>query len=507
MDSSKKKIAINTLIIYIRLVVVTLIGLFSVRFVVQELGASDYGLYNVVGSIIVMANTLGIALVTTTRRYINIELGKPDGDLQKIFNICVFVHALFAVFMFFIIELVGTWYIDNYLNIASEKLSDAHFIFQISTIVACVSMIIVPYQALLEAYQKFGHVAVVDITNAILKFAFVLLLIPYDGNKLRFYAISMSLLTASSFILYHLICFKQYHHVVSRCWRWDKKLVREILIFNNYTALGATSYLGRSQGSTMIINYFFGTVTNAGFAISYQIQNYVQLFVNNLATASAPQITQAYGSGDIDRAVIICSKVNRITILLMSIVSSSLLIELDFILQLWLGEYPAGTQTFCFWTIITALVGSFSTSLSTIIQASGKIKYFQLFFSSMELAILPASFVFFLYNYPPETILICFVVFGLTSRFASLYMMKRIIEFDSQKFIKESYLPPIAVILALGLWYVFYQNELVGVINPFVGILLTSMIASTLSVVIGLNRKEQSTVWKVTKQSVSYRKA
>lgn len=500
MDTSNKKIALNTLIIYVRLAVVTLIGLFSVRFVVQELGASDYGLYNVVGSIIVMANTLGIALVTTTRRYVNIEMGRADGNLQKIFNICIFVHLIFAFVMFCLIELVGSWYINNYLNVDPAKLGDAHFIFQISTIVACVSMVIVPYQALLEAYQKFGIVAIVDIFNAILKFGFVLLLIPYEGNKLRFYAISMSLLTVSSFILYHIICFKQHCDVVRRCWVWDKKLVREILIFNNYTALGAASYMGRSQGSTMIINFFFGTVINAGFAIAYQIQNYVGLFVNNLATASAPQITQAYGGGDKERAVNICSKVNRITILLMTVVTMSLLIELDYILRLWLGDYPESTQTFCFWTILFALIGSFSASISTLIQASGKIKYFQLLFSSLELMVLPIAFVLYRYDYPPQTILICYCVLNLISRIASLYMMKRIIGLDALNFIRASYLPPINVIIVMTIWYNLYQYTLEAYIHPLLGIVITGIIALVTCYIFGLQRTERTKLINIARQ-------
>lgn len=496
MEIDNKKITINTLIIYIRLAVTTIIGLFSMRFVMQELGASDYGLYNVVGSIIIMANTLGIALTTTTRRYINIEMGKPGGNLQKIFNICLFVHVLFAIFMFAFIEIVGTWYIDNFLNVASEKLSDARFVFQISTIVACIGIIIVPYQSLLEAFQKFGQVAIVDISNAILKFIFVLLMVPYEGNELRFYAVSMSLLTASSFVFYHLFCYFQHRDIIRRSWVWDKALFKEIIVFNNYTALGATTFIARSQCTTMIVNYFFGTIVNAAFAIAFQIQNYVQLFVNNIATASSPQIVQLYGSGKYDQAVALCSKVNRITILLMMSVIISLLVEIKYILSLWLGEYPEGTLIFCTWTLIYALTGAYFACVSTIIQASGKVKYFQLL-STAELIILPISYYLYEINYPPVTITVCIVIYSILSKAIELYMMNRIIGFDSISFIKESYTRPTFILIILIGWFYFYESFLLSAVHPILGVFITILFSGTLCFFYGLYTNERSRILKM----------
>ena len=312
MNNPNKRIAINTIIIYIRLAVVTIVSLLTTRYVLEILGQADYGLFNVVGSIITMLNCISTAMYTTTRRFINIEMGKPDGNLNKIFNISLVLHIGFALFILLICESIGVWYINNYLNVVPEKIADAHFIFQITTIVSCIGIINVPFQSLIEAFEKFWQTAVVDIINTLLKLLIVFILILYTGNNvLRLYAVMLSSLTFFSFCIYQIACFKQWKNIVRFKFYKDRKLYKEILIFNNYTALGAFSFLGRTQGSTILINYFFGTIVNASFAIAFQIQNFVQMFTGNLSTASAPQITQNYSSGNISEAINLCSKMNR----------------------------------------------------------------------------------------------------------------------------------------------------------------------------------------------------
>ena len=177
LSSDNKLIFKNTIIIYARMIIVTLVGLFSSRFVLQALGVSDYGLYNIVAGLITMLNFVGIAMCTTTRRFINIEMGKPDGNLNKVFNVSLLIHIGFALFIFVVAETIGLWYIHNLLNVETGKETDAMFVFQISTIVACIGIINIPYQSLIEAHERFFSAAVIDVITTLTKLGLVIILI------------------------------------------------------------------------------------------------------------------------------------------------------------------------------------------------------------------------------------------------------------------------------------------------------------------------------------------
>jgi len=226
---NNKRIAKNTIVVYIRLIVVTIIGLFTSRLVLQRLGVSDYGLYSVVGGVIAMFSVISGSMSGTTIRFLNYEIGRKDGTPNKIFNLCNVIHIAFAIGILILAETIGLFYIFNYLNVEPGKEGDAMFVFQVSTIVACVGIINVPYQSVFIAKEKFLLLAIIDIVYAFLKLGLVGLLLLYQGeNALRLYSIIMSLSTFLSFIIYHYLCYKYWPKLVG--WRFFKKfrLYKEI---------------------------------------------------------------------------------------------------------------------------------------------------------------------------------------------------------------------------------------------------------------------------------------
>lgn len=447
MEADNKKIAVNTVVIYVKLIVSTFISLITSRYVLLSLGQSDFGLYSVVGSIIVFINIIGVAMYTTTRRYINIEMGKGESaNLNKIFVVSLNIHIAFAVLFFIIAESIGIWYINNYLNVAPEKLADSHFVFQVSSIIACIGLINVPYQGLINAFQKFWQAAAIDIFVCVIKLLFVFLLFCYDGNKLRFYAFGMSVLTFISFILYHIACRMQWRKIIRYKFYWDKQLYKEILVFNNYTALGATSCLGRTQGANMLVNFFFGTMVNGAFAVAYQVQQFTGLFADNLSQASAPQITQAYSAKKYERAYSLCSKVARMTILIMACIVAPLYLAIEPLLALWLKIIPEGAPLYCRWILLVALISTFGGCLSTYVQAMGKVKWFQITGSIIEISLLPISYIYFKLGYPPETILIVLIFIIIVNLTRSFILLKKIDNFPSQRYIADTYPRPLMVI-------------------------------------------------------------
>ena len=441
------------------MIIVTLLGLFSSRFVLQALGVSDFGLYNVVGGLIAMLNFISTAMATTTRRFINVEMGKPDGNLNKVFNISLLLHVGFALFILLIAETIGLWYIYNMLNVAVGKFSDAIFVFQISTIVACIGIINVPYQSLIEANEQFGKAAIIDISTTVIKFALVVILIFYTGNALRFYAICMCIVTLISFILYHGVCLKQWPDSIRYKYYPKSPLYKEILIFNNYTALGAAVSIGKSQGSNLLVNYFFGTVVNAAFAIAYQVESYVYMFVNKLTLAANPQVAKNYAGGSMERVNVLIEKNSKYSILIMTIFFFVLSADLSFILNLWLKDVPDGAVLLCQLTLIDALVKSFSEGTNGFVQASGKIKWFQIVGSLLLLSNLPLGYVLFLLGYEPYWIIVCFILTNTIYRLISLTMMYKILQFDAISYVKNAYFRPILIILIMTI--VCWINSLI----------------------------------------------
>lgn len=459
-NSENKLILRNTIIVYLRMIIVTAVGLFSSRFVLQALGASDYGLYNVVAGLIAMLNFISTAMSTTTRRFINIEMGKRDGNLNKVFNVSLFLHIGFALLILIVAESVGVWYIDNVLNVTSGKESDAMFVFQISTIIACLGIINVPYQSLIEAYEKFALSAIVDIMTTLLKLLLIIILIYYPYNALRFYAICICCVTLVSFLLYHLVCFKNWPQIIKHKIYRKEPLYKEILVFNNYTALGAVASIGKTQGSNLLINFFFGTVINAAFAIAYQLDSYVYMFVNKLTLASNPQIAKNYSLGDKERAQFLVEKNTKYSVLIMTIFYFTVAPNLNHILGLWLKpeNVPPGALILCVLTLTDALVRSFSEGTNGIIQASGKIKWFQVANSIVLLSVLPVSFVLFKIGYSVHWLLIFSVISSIAYRVISLVLMRFFLNYEIMVFIEKACVRPLIVIILLTLLTIVLQN-------------------------------------------------
>lgn len=493
MNSDNKKILFNTTVMYARLIITTAIGLLTSRFVLQALGASDYGLYAVVGGLITMLNVISAGMHTTTRRFVNVEMGKSDSNLNRIFNISRLVHIGFALFILFIAETIGMYYIYNFLNVSQDKFTDAIFIFQVSTIASAIGIINVPYQALIEAYEKFSIGAFISILDSIIKLAFVITLIYYQGNVLRIYALGMSMLTLLNLCFYNIVCFNKWKNVVKYKFYkgWNK--YKEIIYFNNYVSLGATSYLSRTQGSTLLVNYFFGTVVNAAFAIGYMIENYCVMFVSNIGLAAGPQITQNY-ENNYDRSFELTTTLSRYSTYMMLLLVVPFFVELDFILHMWLKEVPEGTQIVCHLTLLSALVRVALGDTSKIVQASGRIKWFQIIWSLIELSCLPISYVLFMKGYPAYMVVIVYILSSLVNRMSSLFLLHRILSFDVWRFVRQLYIPVGKVLGVIGLFVALYTSVFsreMSVFLHFLGISFSMVVTSLVAYGFGLSIPER----------------
>ena len=503
-SQDNRRIAGNTMIIWVRMLAIIVIGLLCTRFVFQALGASDTGLYSVVGGLIAMLGFLSSAMTATTRRYLNVEMGRPDGDPNKVFNICLSLHVTLAAVIFLLAETVGMYYVLHWLKVAPGKLPDAIFVFQVSVVTACLNIINMPCQALMESFEKFFQTSLIDIGANVFRLVCCIILLHWNGNGLRFYALMMACMTFGSMVAYRQYCRRRWPGIVrfKRC--RDRALYREMFAFNTWSALGAGASLARTNGSSMIINFFFGTVVNGAFSVAFQVENFAWMSVTRLSNTAAPQITRTYGFGDRERSLDLVGKISRYSALLMTVIVFCGLCELDFVLGLWLKDVPPGTLLYCRWTLVSALVRSFTGGTSVLEQATGRIKWFQIISSALSLACLPVGWLLYRMGAQPVTIVHVYIAYTLVYRIIELALLRRMTGFRVGTYLREAYLGPLAVVGVMTLCLLLYRRIMpakAAVVLRLAGIALTFVLSAAAAWTFGVRPSERRTVLNYLKRS------
>ena len=438
--SENSTIVKNSLVLYIRLIFVSVIGLVSSRFILQALGVSDFGLYNVVGGVVTMMSFLNIVMISTTYRFIAFEIvrGKLE-DVNKVFNISLIIHLVLALLVVIFALTFGVYYIKFFLKVDNGKLDDAFFVFFFSVLGVVLSIITIPYQGLLTAKEKFTITAPIEIIKSLISLVAIILIMNYSGNRLRLYAVLVSVVTSIPPVLYYLYCRYNFSSITNWKVQKDKSKYKEMMGFSGWIMIGAGASVGETQGSALIINSFFGTILNSGFGIASQVNSFVKMFSQSLSQAVIPQITKSYSSGRTDRTAQLVIYASKYSFFLMLIPSLPLLLETNFILNLWLTVVPIFTKIFIQIMLVNALITTMSAGVPAAIQATGKIKYFQIVLSSIMLLGLPAAYIAFTFGLPPYSILIVYTCTSIIIFIVQLVMLKIILNFNIEFFIKKAF--------------------------------------------------------------------
>lgn len=494
-SSGNKRIAKNTLVIYGQLILKMFLGLFTSRLALEALGVSDFGLNSVVGGVVVLFTFISNSLSGTTIRFINVERGKPDGDLNKVFNVCNVLHIAMAIFLFILLEAGGIYYIHHYLNVDPGRESDAMFVFQVSTIMCCLGIINVPFASLFNATEKFMFTAVVEISVKVVQLTLLFWLLTYEGNRLRVFALIETLTTLTSFVIYHYYAYRRWVEVVK--WKFVRgwHIYKEVLIYSSYNLLQALAIMSKGQGSMILINYFFGTVVNGAFAIAKTVERNISPFASNFQKAAAPQIIQSYSSGDMERVFYLTSRMGKYCMLMMMLAFFPLWAELDFILHLWLIKVPENAMTFCQIILLMVFVAVTDGGIWNVVNASGKVGTFRTVFSILTLLCVPVGFVIFKSGSPAYMLLVFFLIADIFWRFAQLYLMHAILHFPVRKYCLRTYLPVAIACLPLILFLLLTSHVQIASslwhISHFILIFLLSVLSAYY---LGLRKQERKII-------------
>jgi O-antigen/teichoic acid export membrane protein len=473
-----RRIAKNSFILYTSLAIKTLVGLYVARIVLLELGAADYGLYAVVAGIVTMLGFISTAMLATSYRFIAVEIGKGDrGDINKVFNASLVIHLILALFILIIGETIGIYYINNYLNAAPSKIPDAIFVLHFALLASMFSIVCVPLNGLISAKENFLIRASVDIIGMILNLVLVLLLILYIGNKLRAYSIIMAIVMSIPLVLLITYCRIKYRDIV--IWKFNRKISDyfEMISFTGWALISVIAYMGVRQGAAILINLFFGTVVNAAFGISSQVNNYVMLFVKNLNQAAIPQIMKSHSGGDSERSLNLVYYISKYAFLIILIPVVPLFLSIDNILLFWLKEVPEFTSQFTIFLIINGLIGVTSAGFEAAIQATGNIRKATIWYSTLMFLNLPIAYILFKFNYPPYIITVIQIIATVAYRFVQINILKRITKFKTSDYFYRTVLPTFLVCLLTvpQIWLrKFFGQDLIGVmIFSIISVFLT----------------------------------
>ncbi len=441
-SDNTKRIAKNTLLLYVRMLFTMAVSLFTSRVILNTLGVEDYGINNVVGGVISMLGFLTGSLGAASSRYITYDLGKGDMDImKKTFGNILSIHYILAAIILILGETVGLWFMNTQLQIPIGRETAAFWVYQFSVLSSIMAVISVPYNATIIAHEKMEAFAYISIVDAILKLTivYVLVIIPYD--KLILYSFLYFCIQVFDRIVYFVYCSKHFEESHAKC-SYDKKLFKEIFVFAGWTMNGNLAVIGFTQGLNILLNIFFGPVVNAARAIAVQVQNVCQQFCSNFQMALNPQLTKSYAQGDLNAMHGLLVKSSKFSFYILFFIAMPLMFEAHLVLKIWLGIVPDYTVNFLRLILVFGLTYTVSNPLIVSVHATGDLKKFQIIEGTMLLLIVPiAYFLLKAFNLRPETVFIVQIIVELCTQCARIKIVLPMIGLQIKEYLRRVVIP------------------------------------------------------------------
>jgi len=446
---SNKRIAKNTLFMYFRMLIIMAVGLYASRIILATLGASDYGLYNVVGGIVVVLASINGTLATGTQRFLSYALGENDDNkLKEVFSTAVLLHLLFAVVFLIIAETAGFWFLNAKMNIPEGRETAAFWVYQFSILTTIISIVQVPYMSAIIAHEKMSVYAYMSIYDAVAKLLIVYLIQVAAYDKLIFYAALICAVGATSALMYNLYCRFKF----SECKlhpKMNKTIFKEMATFSGWNIFGCVAVPLQTQGLNILLNIFFNTIVNAARGIAVMVNNIIIQFVNNFQTAVNPQIIKLYAAGEKEKMISLVLNNSKFAGFLYLFIAVPLFVEVEFVLDIWLGEYPEYTIPFVRIILIQSLIQTLTRPVVMVVHAVGKMKWPNLTAGIALLLAVPMTYIFLKMGLDPVSVFVLNLIPWLLETFFELYFENKYIGFPIWGFYKKVYLVvfPIALLL------------------------------------------------------------
>ena len=506
-SSNNKRIAKNTLLLYIRMLFLMVVSLYTSRVVLNALGVEDFGIYNVVGGVVAMFSMLSGSLSAAITRFITYELGTGNREnLKKIFSSAVTIQIGLAVVIILLAEAVGVWFLNVKMNIPEERIVAANWVFQFSILTFSINLISVPYNASIIAHERMSAFAYISILEALGKLVIAFLITVSPMDRLIFYSLLMCAVALLVRLVYGYYCKKHFEECTYH-FLWDKELLKRMFGFAGWNFIGASSAVLRDQGGNVVINLFCGPVVNAARGIASQVNTAVHGFVSNFMTALNPQITKSYASGNRDYMMTLIFQGARLSFYMLLVLSLPIFVNTYYILTLWLKIVPEHTASFVQLILLFGLSESISNPLITAMLATGKIRNYQLVVGGLQLMNLPVSYILLRIGLFPEIVIVVAIILSQCCLVARLLMLHRMIKLSIRKYLKKVYVNVCTVTLASSIIPCTYAKyNVTDTFGEFIAITLMSMLCVCVTIYyIGCTKKERNFINNKLKYYISKR--
>lgn len=491
MPSNTARVAKNTLMLYFRQILIMLVSLYTVRKVLATLGIENYGIYNVVAGVVVLFSFLNGAMLSGTQRFLNYYLAKDDTKTaQEVFSISFTIYILLSIIIILFSETVGLWFFNSKLNIPEDRKIVASITFQFAILSTVISILYVPYNAIIIAYERMSFFALLSIIESILKLAVTFLLPLVLFDVLIWYALLNCIAGIIVFSCYKVFCNKTFR-IAKFNFCKNRKLFQEICSFSGWSVLGGIANMSNSQGTNMLLNIFSGVAVNAAMGIATQINTVIYQFVSNFQTAFNPQIIKLYAQEKHTDFINLILRASKLSYFLLFIFALPLYINADAILYYWLKNVPGYTTAFTRLMIVFLLIDAISGPLWISAQAAGNIKKYQIIVSCLIFANLPISYIFLKLNYSPVLTLIIRVIINTITLLFRICYLKNRIKLPVLRFLSYVVFPIVIITCLSSLLTAYLHSKTAGLSGFFMTCACSVISSLVLIYFFGLEPREK----------------
>lgn len=487
------RIAKNTLLLYVRMFVTMLIALITSRVVLNTLGVEDYGIYNIVGSVVVIFSFISSPVSTSLQRFLNVEKGRGDNEsVRRTFNSSFVAFLLILGIVVLLTETIGLWAFYNKVNIPLERFEIASYVFHISLLTFCFSILKSPFEAAILANEKMDAYAYFSIFDALIKLGFVYLLSQTTIDKLLFYAIGLCVISLLTTSLYAIYCRIKFPEVRLSVRYINKSILRSVLSFSGWSTFGSFVYSGLTAGFNFIINYFFGVAVNAAVGIKNQVVSAIYGFVSNFQVAFKPQLFQLYGADQKQEFFRLIFFSSKLSFFLYCFLVFPLFPIIPAVLQLWLGQVPEFSVDLVRIGLLFNLIAACDGPLWMCVYATGKIKRYQIIINSIELFNIPLVIVLCMWGLTPQGVYITRIAVELVVFFVRWWYLKKYIDFPLADYIKKVFLPLLFVLFPLIVSSVLLSKLESSLLYSLIVIFTQLILTTILFVYVGMKKDERN---------------
>ena len=487
----QKRIAKNTLLLYVRIGVVMLVGLYTSRVVLDALGVVDFGIYNAVGGIVMMFSFLSSTMSTACQRFYSYELGRGNYDeLKRTFSMCVLVFACIIVIVAVAAEVSSLWLLQSKMNV-ENRMDAAWWVFHFSVLSFVFTIMRTPYMGMVLAKEKMKVFAYLSVVEVVGNLGIAILIAHHSGDRLILYAILMAAVNATVSAFYIIYC-RVFYLECKLCFYWNRKRFLEILSFAGWNMIGSISGICKSHGLNILLNIFFSPVVNTARGLAYKVFQSIQSFADNFYWAVRPQLIKSYSAGDREGMLKLMCQSSKFIYFLMLAIALPVVIETPFLLGIWLKEVPDYTILFTRLVVINALIESLANPLAAAMQAYGKIRDYNLVVGGFILMILPISYLFLKLGFPPETVFYVSIIVCALAIFVRLFFIRRCVGLSLRRYAASVVCPVLIVTISASLLPIVVATMIESQVLRFFAVTAVSLAATALTVFfIGMTATER----------------